>query len=248
MTTVTDESIISAVDRYFENPDIARNLTALCRRLPVEARVVVAGGAIRNIIIDLVHGSAPPTPDIDIFIGGLPRDFSLPHALADQLIEHTDLKGFRWHPEGSQLAYDLCLLPDFVIIEACHLEPTMDNLLSSIDFTVNAIVFDVRDRSLAENGCTADIRARRIDFNCHVIPNRELIAYRVLLMGHKTGFTLSETVFDFLKHRLELDAVTHLLKIIRSKLDKETADAVTAEYNALCRCRDYEAYLAGLGR
>ncbi|WP_054031861.1 hypothetical protein [Desulfatitalea tepidiphila] len=248
MTTVTDESIISAVDRYFENPDIARNLTALCRRLPVEARVVVAGGAIRNIIIDLVHGSAPPTPDIDIFIGGLPRDFSLPHALADQLIEHTDLKGFRWHPEGSQLAYDLCLLPDFVIIEACHLEPTMDNLLSSIDFTVNAIVFDVRDRSLAENGCTADIRARRIDFNCHVIPNRELIAYRVLLMGHKTGFTLSETVFDFLKHRLELDAVTHLLKIIRSKLDKETADTVTAEYDALCRCRDYVTYLAGLGR
>jgi len=248
MATVTDERIISAVHRYFEGPDIGRNLSGLCRHLPAEAQVVVAGGAIRNIIIALIHGSAPPTPDIDIFIGGLQRNFPLQHALAGQTFEQTDLKGFRWHPEGSRLPYDLCLLPDFVIIEACHLAPTMENLLNSIDFTVNAILFDVRDRSLVEKGCTKDIRKRRIDFNCHLIPNRELIAYRILLMGHKTGFTLSEAVFEFLKHRLELDAVTHLLKIIRSKLDKQTADAVTEEYDALCRCRDYDAYLAGRDR
>ena len=52
---------------------------------------------------------------------------------------------------------DLCLLPDFLVIDACHLEPTMDNLLSGIDFTVNAILYDHRKKTLVEKAFTAAV-------------------------------------------------------------------------------------------
>jgi hypothetical protein len=71
--TVTDKTVVRAVERLFQRPDIQNNLNLLSRRLPPSADILVAGGAIRNLIIDARHGGAPPTRDIDIFIGRLDR-------------------------------------------------------------------------------------------------------------------------------------------------------------------------------
>lgn len=132
-TAVTDEAIVLAVERFFQYPEIHGNLEFLSNRLPGSAEIFVVGGAIRNIIIDVWYGNDPPTGDIDIFIGGLDRDFSFSGILKDQTVEPTDLKGMRWQPFSSDFSYDLCLLPNFVVIAAYHLDPTMENLLTSID-------------------------------------------------------------------------------------------------------------------
>ena len=100
--------------------------------MPPSAEIFVAGGSIRNLIINLLHGHAPPTRDIDIFIGGLDREFSLSGVLSDQTAEPTDLKGMRCiRFIGSGLRP--LLLVDFVVIDVGHLAPTMGNLLSGID-------------------------------------------------------------------------------------------------------------------
>ena len=245
MAAVTDTAIALAVEQFFQRPEIHGNLVYLHDRLPGSADIVVAGGAIRNVIIDVVHGDAPPTRDIDLFIGGLDPDFSLFDVLENQAVEPTALKGLRWYPISSGLAFDLCLLPDFLVIDTCHLEPTMDNLLSGIDFTVNAIVYDYRRRTLVEKGCTTAVRDRVIDFNSRFIPDKELIAYRILLISHKTGFNLSERVFQFLKMRLELATVTDINHLLRAKVGKRMATAIMDEYSDLCRHPSYDAYLAG---
>ena len=156
----------------------------------------------------------------DIFIGGLAPDFSLAAMLKDQPARPTDLKGLRWRPAGSDLAYDLCLLPDFLGIAAYRLEPTMANLLASIDFTINAILFDVDRQTIAEQGCTAAVRERVIDFNSRRIPDKGLIAYRALLMAHKTGFHLAAPVFDFLRNRLEVGVLRQVKGYLQAKLGK----------------------------
>ncbi|MBL0714016.1 MAG: hypothetical protein JJV98_09980 [Desulfosarcina sp.] len=154
----------------------------------------------------------------------------------------------RWHPALSDLAYDLCLLPDFIVIDACHLEPTVENLLAGIDFTINAIIYDYHSQRLIEKGCTAAVCARVIDFNCRLMPNKCLIAYRILLMGHRTGFALAVPVFEFVRTRLELETLTYLKGLLRAKVGKAAAAAVMADYNRLCRYSSYEAYLAGRDR
>jgi hypothetical protein len=233
-----------AIERFFEQTDIRRNLAFLRERLPPEARIVVAGGAVRNVIIAAFYGSAPPTRDIDLFIGGLERHFSLAAMLKDQAARPTDLKGMRWHPAGSDLVYDLCLLHDFLGIAAYRLEPTMSNLLAGIDFTINAILFDVDRRSVVERGCTAAIQAGEIDFNSRRIPDKGLLAYRALLMAHKTGFRLSPSVFDYLRNRLEVGVLRQVKGYLQAKLGKAAAAVVMGGYDALCRHHSYQAYRA----
>jgi len=231
-----------AVEDLLARPDIGSNLQLLGRRLPDGAQLYVAGGAPRNVIIAALHGQAPPTRDIDIFIGGVAPDFPLSRVLQDQPTKPTDLKGIRWQPAGSDLAFDLSLLSDFFVIAAYHLEPTLDNFLQSIDFTINAIVFDLHHQALHEAGCTAAVRARLIAFNSRWIPDKILMAYRILLMHHKTGFRLDEPVFNFVRYRLELETVRGLKGLLRAKVGKAAAAAIMAGYDGLCRCRTYDEY------
>ncbi|WP_319405457.1 hypothetical protein [uncultured Desulfosarcina sp.] len=244
MAAVTDKAIVPVVERFFQRPEIRGNLEFLSSRLPPSAEIFVAGGSIRNLIINLLHGHAPPTRDIDIFIGGLDREFSLSGVLSDQTAEPTDLKGMRWYPVSSALAYDLCLLVDFVVIDVGHLAPTMGNLLSGIDFTVNAVIYDFHRKMLFENGCTAAVRDRVIDFNSRFIPDKQLIAYRILLMGYKTGFNLSQPVFQYLKTRLDVATVIQLKGLFRAKVGKTMTTAIMSEYNKWCKYPTYNAYLA----
>lgn len=246
--TVEDQTLIQAVWRFFERPDVSGNLKLLSTRLPGSAEIFVAGGAVRDILIKALHGSAPATRDIDIFIGGLDRGFSLRGALSDQRVEPTDLKGIRWHPALSDLPYDLCLLPDFLVIDIFHLEPTVENLLAGIDFTINAIVYDYRRQRLIEKGCTAAVKTKVIDFNCDLMPDKGLIAYRIFLMSHRTGFPLALPVFNFVRKRLALETLTHLKGLLRAKLGKTAATAILADYNRICRYGSHAAYLADRNR
>jgi len=241
---VTAADFAQAVGRFLQQPGIRGNLDLLTRRLPDAADIYVVGGALRNIIIDRVHGKAPLTRDVDVFIGGLDRGFDLAAILRDQKVAPTDLKGIRWYPASSPLAYDICLLPDFLVIDAYRLDPNLVNLLRSVDFTINAIVYDIRRRKLFEMGCTAAVRQRRIDFNCRLIPDKRLIAYRIFLMAHKTGFELARPVFQFVKQQLELESVSEVRRIVRAKTERATAAAVMALYDELGRCPSFEAYLA----
>ena len=244
MTRITDPRITSAVERFFGKPAVHDSLELLGRRLSAEARLFVAGGAIRNLIIEALHGSAPPTLDIDLFVGGVGGDVDLVGVLNDQTVTETDLKGVRWHPASSAYAFDLCLLPDFLVIARYHLDPTLENLLAGIDFTINAVVFDVGRRTLIENGATAAIRERVIDFNSRWIPDRCLKAYRILLMAHKTGFRLSEAVFEFVTKRMDVESLKRVKRMLRAKQGKAVAAVVMLGYDHLCRLGSYASYRA----
>ena len=231
------------VRNYFSRPDIAGPLEYLQHCLPARARLFVAGGAIRNLLIQRMHGSSPVTRDIDLFIGNLGPDVSLACALDGQQTDLTDLRGIRWQPETSGLAFDICRLCDFVIIKTYQLAPSLDNLLQTLDFTANAVVFEVGARQLYENGCLAAIQARCLDFNTTHCIDKVLLAYRVLLIRFKTGFILADRVFAFLKYNLDIDTLRPLRGLLAGKQGRETAAAVMADYNRICHYADYRDYL-----
>ena len=109
----------------------------------------------------------------------------------------TDLGGVRWKPAGSIYSVDICLLRDFTIIKKYGLKPHLDNLLSTLDFTMNAVVFDTGRGRLYERNALTDIRKRLMAFNTKMLYNRTATAYRALSLRHKTGFMLSPGVFEF---------------------------------------------------
>lgn len=228
---------------FFSRKDITGPLDYLQHCLPAGARLLVAGGAIRNLLIKTIHGSAPETRDIDLFIGDLHPDVSLDCTLDGQQRDLTELCGVRWLPESSNLAFDICRLSDFVIIKKYKLAPSLESLLQTLDFTINAVVFDVGARQLYENGCLAAIRDRQLDFNTTYKMNKRLLAYRILLIRFKTGFILSDPVFNFLKYRLDIDTIRPLRGLLINKQGREMGRAIMDDYNRICSYDDHRTYL-----
>jgi hypothetical protein len=244
METLSQRHLAKTVVDFFQGPEIRANLTLLRSRLPDGADLFVAGGAIRNLIIHEIHGSAPPTCDIDVFIGGLSEDFALSDALAGLNFQLTDLKGLRWHPDASAYAFDLCLLPQFMVIKRYRLPPGLASLMAGIDFSVNAAAYHVQSEAIFQRGCVEAVKRRIIDFNSHFIPNLRIMVYRSMLIRHKTGFRLSEPVFNFLKDHLDLQTLNWLQGLCRGKLGKGRAAAIRKDYDAVCTSASYEDYLA----
>ncbi len=235
--------IAVAVNNFFTGDQVAACLKLLRSRLPAQAGIYVAGGAIRNLIIGCLHGHRPATHDIDVFIDGLSADFRLERALRAERTEHTELGGIRWYPEPPRHVWDLWLLPNFIIIKNFNLAPTIAALLENIDFNVNAVIYDPFGQCLQEKGCLRAIRRKALDFNTLRIADNAMIAYRILLVRHKTDFTLSERMFAFLKNRLDLDALIHLRGLLIYKMGKAQGKEILKEFNSVITCRDYAAYL-----
>jgi hypothetical protein len=236
---INHESVAAAVNMYMQRIDIRTNLELLRRRLPLSAEVFVAGGAIRNLVIEMIHGSAPPTGDIDLFIGGVSESEELTDRLSDLDVRPTELGGWRWHPQGSAMAYDFCLLSKFIIIAKYRLAPTLANLLASIDLTVNAVIYDVSNKKLHEKRCIDAIKNRIIDFNTWRSVNKLLLVYRILLIHHKIRFRPSGQVFSFLKLQNDLETLNALKQLLVNKQGKTKSRAILAEYDRICRFHSY---------
>ncbi len=238
----TKRIVESAVADLLKRPDVRPNLDFLRSRLPREARVYIVGGAIRNRVIEFVFGEAPKTRDIDIFIGGLPREYPFEELLAGQAFESTDLGGVRWRPASSAYAFDLCPLSNFIILVKNHLPPTVENLLACIDFTANAAVFDIDNQRLHESHCIAAVEKRLLDFNTTRFITKLLLSYRILLIGYKTGFTLSKGLFAYLKNHVDVDTLSALKSVLKKKVGKETGKAIMGYCDRICSFTDHETY------
>ncbi|MDQ1330246.1 MAG: hypothetical protein QG578_509, partial [Thermodesulfobacteriota bacterium] len=205
-------SVKESVLEFVQRPDIKKALDFLLTRLPDEAELFIAGGAIRNLIMEKIHGWSPVTADIDLFIGGIDRGHVISEILSPEKTAKTALGGIRWYPEKSGLYFDLSLLTDFIAIKGFDLKPTLDNLLLYIDFNVNAIVFDLKKGHLYERNCISSIAGRVLDFNSVLIYDKFITVYRMLLFCEKLKFFLSERALNYTKMAVDIDLQISLEK------------------------------------
>ena len=245
--TVDTPQVISAIAAFLDEGQVAPHLDRLRRALPNDAKIYIAGGALRNIIMTLVRGQAPPTRDLDLFIGAVAKDYPLAKRLAAATLERTELGGLRWRPESSSYVYDICLLPNFHIIAKYRLAPTLSNFLATIDFTVNAVTFDINTHRFVERGCRSAIAHRLIDFNTTYMINKAILAYRIVLIRHKTGFRLTRPTFTFLKHQIDFNGLNTLRTMFIAKQGKAMAAGLIADYDRICAFNRYGDYIAHHG-
>lgn len=242
--TVNQETIRADVRRLLGRPDVHPPLARLQAALPPGARICLLGGAIRNLILVRVHGSSPETRDLDFVVAGLPEDFRLPRCLPRRERVITEMGGVRWQPPDSPFSFDLCRLADFVVFRLFPMPPTLENLLANIDFSANAVIYDPAADRLYERGCINAIYARRFDFNTLRLCDKLISTYRILVLSHKLGFTLSERVFYYLRATADIDLVISLKRALAAGVGKDRAAALMAYYRRIRGFRDYAAYLA----
>mgnify|MGYP001827444731 FL=1 len=243
MLRVTDLSAIETkIEDFILQVPVRAALTHLKAVLPEGTVIYLVGGAIRNLITEFFHGYRPPIEDIDLFVDNVAGDLLLAELLPAERCFKTDLGGVRWKPAGSIYSVDICLLRDFTIIKKYGLKPHLDNLLSALDFTMNAVVFDTGRGRLYERNALTDIRKRRMAFNTKMLYNRTATAYRTLLLRHKTGFMLSPGVFDFVKQAIDLDTLTKVRQILAARHGSRTMRAVMDDYDRICAFEHFDDY------
>ena len=238
-------ALAGRVSAFLNGDDIQAPLVFLEKLLPADAQIYIVGGALRDRAIHECHGSGPVTKDIDLFIGNLPDNYNLLSPMVSERCSPTDLGGIRWLPGDSRYAFDLSRLQDFVIFRKYHIEPSLKNLLASVDFTFNAIVYDRQSATLHETGCLQDIGRRILDFHTTMFYNRNTIAYRALLLRFKTGFILSEDVFEFLKSNVDVQVLTFVNNLLSVKLSADRAKTVLQDYVRISSFKDYRSYRLG---
>lgn len=237
------QKIIQSIKEVVFIPGYFTPIDFLCGILPKETNIYILGGAIRNIIIKLVHGYEPQTGDIDVIIDNVSQELDVSKFLTGEKIMPCDLNGIRWFPRNYPIPIDICLLPRFIIIETYRLEPTIENLLTSVDFNVNCVLYDVKKETFIERNCIESIRKKMIDFNTDRLFDVVVLVYRILLISFKTGFQISKNVFNFIKSSLGGDDLLRLKDILISKCGKQMAADVMQHYYNIIRCRTYMDYL-----
>jgi hypothetical protein len=227
---------------FISSDDISKPLNFLITVLPQKAYLYIIGGALRNFIIKQFYGNAPPTRDIDMVISGLEKEFSMEKMLAGEKFKNTDFGGVRWNPQDSAFSFDLSLLDNFLPIKKFHLKPDIDNLLATIDFNVNAVIFEVKENHFYEKGAINAIKEKTIGFNAQKTYDKGLLAYRLLLIRHKIGFYPSLEAFRFLRIAVDLDMMLWIKKTLESKVGKELGEIILADYDRMCLYKNYEDY------
>ncbi len=231
------------VNRFLSQPTVDQAIGEVYRRLPPAAAVYLVGGAIRNLAIDAIHGYRPETRDLDLFINRVGKDTVLSERFPKDRFEPTDLGGIRWRPEGCGYDMDLCLMKDFVVLVKLKRSPTLDHLLETLDFTMNTLVYDLKQKRLYERNALADIRRRLLEFNTRTFYTRLATCYRALLLRHKTGFIFSEAVFHFLHSEVDVDTLIEARRLFRSRHGKVMAEAILDDYDRVSTSRSYDDYL-----
>ena len=236
------EKLRQKIIEFVSVEDISKPLNFLNAVLPQEASLLIIGGALRNFIIKQFYGDAPPTKDIDMVIGGLGEEFSVEKILTGEKFKNTDFGGVRWYPKGSVFSFDLSLLDNFLPIKKFHLEPDIDNLIGTIDFNVNALIFEVKENRFYEKDAIKGIKEKIIGFNAQKTYDKGLLAYRLLLIRHKIGFYPSREAFRFLRLSVDLDMMLWIKKILECKVGKELCEIILADYDRICMCKNYDDY------
>jgi hypothetical protein len=235
-------TIEAKIGNFIDQNPVQTALTSLGAVLPQGAVIYLVGGAIRNLIIEFFHGRRPPIEDVDLFVDNVGGDILLTELLPAGRHRKTDLGGVRWKPAGSIFSVDICLLRDFTIIKKFGLKPHLDNLLNTLDFTMNTVVFDTGRGRLYERGALADIRKQRMAFNTQMLYNRTATAYRTLLLRYKTGFMLSPGVFDFVKQAIDLETLIKVRQILATRLGSRTMRAIMDDYDRICAFEYFDDY------
>jgi hypothetical protein len=234
------------VTSFLSSREVQGGISELQQRLPSGAAVYLVGGAIRNLAIEAFHGYRPDIQDLDLFINQVGEDADLSSWFPRSQIEETELGGVRWRPPGFPGDLDLWLMRDFVVLAKMRLSPTLDNLLSTLDFTMNTLVYDLKRGRLHQRNALPDIERRILEFNTRVFYTRLAICYRCLLLRHKTGFEFSEAVFGFLRWEVDLDTLEATRQLLRARQGKALARRILEDYDRVSTSRDYQEYRASL--
>ena len=206
---------VGGVSADTANSLIAKHWSEVCSNIDVGNMIAnfegmehlyVIGGWLRDLVHNHIWSTELRSKDIDmVFQGG-----SAPGFLAH--CERTEFNGYTFQTGG--ITWDFWRLEDTWTFIERYFAPSVETLMRSLTFTVDAILFEPRTALLLANEALQDIRARSLRLNCDIYLDRlgSLQAYRAAKVCEKYGYTPTADTKRILRDKLNEDKLRGLLE------------------------------------
>ena len=174
---------------------------------PIVGSVYVVGGAIRDILIEVLHGTQSPTHDVDIVV-----DTQAPNEAIVELVGRVALAAERRyeckrtsfggvHAEYSAHAspmdderfpdFDVWRLADSYQVRALNVPARIEEVVARAGMPLGAIAYGIENGEIIDGGCGHAVAARQIDFQDRLYRTHSQIA-KALELESRLGFQFSE--------------------------------------------------------
>ena len=106
-------------------------------------KIWLIGGALSRNLNQLIHGTSQHSFDFDFVVGEGVENFDLPEGWKVEKNKFGNLK-FTWN----EMSIDYVPIKTFESLKKDALEPTIENVLSRVPFTIQALAYDTKEKSI----------------------------------------------------------------------------------------------------
>lgn len=188
-----------------ENP----GLEDLFSRLARHGRPVIFGGFLRDQIHNYTHGAALSSRDLDIVVDGTIQD-------PPKEAEINNFGGYRYRLAHG-LKIDCWELSRTYAFNLGLFKSTLNNLVLTTIYSVNACFFDISDNRLVDHHAVTTISQKKILFNCVGYLDRfpEYQAFRAIELVRRLGYELHQDILYFVQSTLRRSDPSHFAEAVR---------------------------------
>ena len=159
-------------------------------------RSVLFAGAVRDAVYSALTGTSTLPRDYDIGVAKMSRSHfdGFCRALG---AERNRYGGYQFYASDGS-AIDIWRLEDTAGVLAHDCSPSVDNVLRTFIFDVNAVAYDPSANEIYDRGCLNALRRRRIGFvRSALLHDQRNFAGRAISLRVRFGFRLSRALRSF---------------------------------------------------
>jgi hypothetical protein len=173
-------------------------LTSLWAAFEESENFMILGGAPRDLLYSIIHGTEVSIEDLDIVVDGNTRLLTdLVKALSIHRNRFSGLKIVISESPFRKL--DVWSAKDTWVIKSLGWAPTFESVVRGVVFNLEEIGIVSREKLFLGNELEKDLRDKVLRMKPHPHPFPILQAVRAVVISRRLGLTLSDETADFIK-------------------------------------------------
>jgi hypothetical protein len=232
-------NLLHTIRAFFQRLDIAQSLTTLGECVGGLSKIVVVGGALRELALAELCSATPEIPDIDV---ALLTDFD-PHQVMQRLGRQAcavnSFGGIRWQTDRS-LPLDIWTVRAWAerIRKVSRSEYRVEEIKSFLDFNVNAGMYVPYRDEVDVKEINKAVTRRTLELNNSLVPPDSVQLARIIKLERRVkdlGFVLGPELRQYVVRvirSLDLTGFTEAKTYFERKSGPNSRDGAGAYFEA----------------
>ena len=238
ITVVEDPNLVEAVQENLDNSPYKGYVEHVVNDILKGKVAYLWGGAVRDPIVHLRYGIELPTNDFDILVDDSDGKLDVGKLFEGEVDVFFNRFGtVKWRPVNN-LEIDVSSFNNANSIKAgLGVDPTLDAMLTSCDFTTGSIAYGLQDRKIYDFKALAGIQAKEIEL-VYEADEPHILMARLVLHSDKLKFTIGERGMEFIRQSYTPELDRHIARYLTYKEKSDKTPRVTDRLKEIAGSQD----------